>query len=349
MKRLITTFLFSLILNLYLYPQKERNISITGVGDIMLGTNFPSKKYLPKNCSSLLSNISSVLSSSDITFGNLEGCISDNAKLVKTCKDSTKCYAFRMPNKFGACLKSIGLDVVSIANNHIMDFGIEGLNNTRKILKSLDIEYAGTIEDPYTIFVKDSITYGFCAFSPNKGTQSINNYQEAVKIVNLLNEKCDIVIASFHGGAEGKEHQHITKEIEFYYGENRGNVYKFSHELIDAGADIIFGHGPHVTRAIELYKNRFIAYSLGNFCTFKRFNLKGVNGISPIIKIDVNRLGEFQKGKIIPVKQIQEGIPIIDTSKEVIKKIQELTNDDFKFSKLVITDKGEILKKNEKR
>jgi len=345
MRRLISTLLFSLIFSLYLYPQKERSISIIGIGDIMLGTNFPSEKYLPKDGNSLLSNISNIISNSDITFGNLEGCLSDNAKLKKRCKDSTKCYAFRMPEKFGACLKSIGLDVVSIANNHIMDFGIEGLSNTKKILNSLGIEYAGTIEDPYTIFVKDSITYGFCAFSPNKGTQSINNYQEAVKIVNLLNEKCDIVIASFHGGAEGKEHQHVTKEIEFYYGENRGNVYRFSHELIDAGADIIFGHGPHVTRAVELYKNRFIAYSLGNFCTFKRFNLEGVNGISPAIKIDVNTLGEFQKGEIISIKQIQEGIPVIDPSKEVVKKIRALTNDDFKFSELVINDKGEILKK----
>lgn len=311
----------------------------------MLGTNFPSEKYLPKDCSILLENVSNVISNSDITFGNLEGCLSDNAKLKKRCRDSTKCYAFRMPEKFGVCLKDIGLDIVSIANNHIMDFGTEGLSDTKKILESLDIKYAGTIKDPYTIFTKDSIKYGFCAFSPNKGTQSINNYQEAIKIVSLLNEKCDIVIASFHGGAEGKEHQHITKETEFYYGENRGNVYKFSHALIDAGADIIFGHGPHVTRAIELYKNRFIAYSLGNFCTFKRFNLKGVNGISPAIKINVNTLGEFQKGEITPIKQIQAGIPIIDPSKEVIKTIRELTNYDFKLSKLVITDKGEILKK----
>ena len=345
MRKLISTLLFSLIFSLYLYPQKAKSISITGIGDIMLGTNFPSEKYLPKDCNLLLSNVSNIISNSDITFGNLEGCLSDNAKLKKRCKDSTKCYAFRMPKKFGACLQSIGLDIVSIANNHIMDFGIEGLSDTKKTLDSLDIEYAGTIEDPYTIFVKDSITYGFCAFSPNKGTQSINNYQEAIKIVSLLNEKCDIVIASFHGGAEGKEHQHVTKETEFYYGENRGNVYNFSHALIDAGADIIFGHGPHVTRAIELYRNRFIAYSLGNFCTFKRFNLEGVNGISPAIKINVNTVGEFQKGEIISIKQIQEGIPIIDPSKKVIKKIQELTNDDFKFSELIINNNGEILKK----
>ena len=340
MRKLISTLLFSLIFSLYVYPQKAKSISITGIGDIMLGTNFPSKKYLPKDCKSLLTNVSSIISNSDITFGNLEGCLSDNAKLKKRCRDSTKCYAFRMPEKFGACLKYIGLDIVSIANNHIMDFGTEGLSDTKKILDSLEIEYAGTIEDPYTIFTKDSIKYGFCAFSPNKGTQSINNYQEAIKIVSLLNEKCDIVIASFHGGAEGNEHQHVTKETEFYYGENRGDVYKFSHALIDAGADIIFGHGPHVTRAIELYQNRFIAYSLGNFCTFKRFNLKGVNGISPAIKINVNTLGEFQKGEIISIKQVQAGIPIIDPSKEVIKTIRELTNDDFKSSKLLITDKG---------
>jgi hypothetical protein len=73
--------------------------------------------------------------------------------------------------------------------------------------------------------------------------------------------------------------------------------------MIDNGADVVFGHGPHVTRAIEVYKDRFISYSLGNFCTYGRFNLAGPNGIAPIVKLNVDITGKFVSGRIIPVYQ----------------------------------------------
>ena len=115
-----------------------------------------------------------------------------------------------------------------------------------------------------TMFEKDGIKYGFCAFAPNRGTVSINEISNAVNIVANLDSLCDIVIVSFHGGAEGSKHTHITRSNEIYLGENRGNPYKFARDVIDAGADIVFGHGPHVTRAIDLYKDRFIAYNMRN-------------------------------------------------------------------------------------
>ncbi|KKK93514.1 hypothetical protein LCGC14_2692140, partial [marine sediment metagenome] len=66
----------------------------------------------------------------------------------------------------------------------------------------------------------------------------------------------------------------MTRESEIYLGYDRGNIYEFAHMVVDAGADVVFGHGPHVTRAAEIYKDRFIIYSLGNFCTYRRFNLR---------------------------------------------------------------------------
>ena len=119
----------------------------------------------------------------------------------------------------------------------------------------------------------------------------------------MLDDSCDIVIVSFHGGAEGADYQNVTRETETFYGENRGNVYEFSHRMIDAGADIVFGHGPHVTRAIEVYKDRFIAYSLGNFCTYRRFNLTGPNGFAPLLRVKTDTFGKFVEADIIPVYQ----------------------------------------------
>ena len=140
---------------------------------------------------------------------------------------------------------------------------------------------------------------------------------------------------SFHGGAEGLDNTHVTKKTEYFYGENRGNVYQFSHEVIDNGADIVFGHGPHVTRAMEIYKDRLVCYSLGNFCTYKRFRLKGLFGITPIVELNVDKNGKFLSGNIISVKQIGEGIPVVDSEQSVLKEIKKLSFSDFTDNKIV--------------
>jgi len=239
-------------------------------------------------------------------------------------------------------LVDAGFDVMSMANNHAGDFGPEGRENTVKVLDSLGINHAGLIERPYCLITIDGIKFGFAAFSPNTGTLSINDHEEAKKIVTHLDSMSDIVIVSFHGGAEGSKYQHVLRETEFFYGENRGNIYEFAHDLINSGADIIFGHGPHVTRAIEVYQNKFIAYSLGNFCTYARFNLKGANGLAPIIKVYTDHRGKFLWGQIIPIFQEGEGGPKIDPQKRVIKTLQELTSTDFPEVEISINDDGLI-------
>ena len=319
-------------------PEK---VSIIGVGDIMLGTNFPSTNYLPPaNGARLLKGVDSILRSADLTFGNLEGCLLNEGGKVKKCSDPKKCYAFRMPENYVHHLVDAGFDVVSIANNHLGDFGNEGRINTQKILDSVQLNYAGLIGCPFTSFEKNGIKYGFCAFAPNTGTVDIRKIDEAEQIVKRLKDSCDIVIVSFHGGAEGKSYRHVTRKTEYFYNEDRGNVYEFSHRLIDAGADIIFGHGPHITRGIELYKNRIIAYSLGNFCTYARFNLSGHNGVAPLLKLNLTREGVFVDGRIIPIKQLGEGGPILDPLNTAIKEVIELNATDFPESPLEIDSNG---------
>ncbi len=210
------------------------------------------------------------------------------------------------------------------------------------MLDSLNLYHAGQLTRPYTTFMIDGMKYGFVAFSPNTGTVSIHDYANAEKIIQHLDSVSDVVIASFHGGAEGKKYQHVTRKTEMFYGENRGNVYRFAHALIDAGADVVFGHGPHVTRAVEVYKNRFIAYSLGNFCTYARFNLSGDNGLAPIINVHTTSAGEFIQAIVTPIIQTRPGGPKIDPNKGVIKKLQALTKKDFPEVPISIDDHGVI-------
>jgi len=336
--------IFAATLNQQDSVEVQRKVTIVGVGDIMMGTSFPSSSYLPPSDDPwpLIASVEHELSSADITFGNLEGPFSDHAKLVKKCRDTTKCYAFRVPEHYAPSLKSAGFDILSLANNHIGDFGEEGKKTTMMLLDSLGIGYAGLTEKPYSISVIDTLLIGFCAFSPNKGTININDYEGMQKIIGFLEDSCDIVIVSFHGGAEGSDYQHVTGEEELFYGENRGNVVEFARMAVDFGADIVFGHGPHVTRAMEVYKDRFIAYSLGNFLTYKRFNLSGPNGYAPLARVETDASGKFLGATIIPVYQDSLGHVRIDPSKRVISKLKDLIAVDFPDSAITIGDEGII-------
>jgi len=312
-------------------------VSIIGVGDIMLGTNYPSDKYLPGQ--NILSNVENITKNADITFGNVEGTFLTSGGVPKSCPE---CFAFRIPDNYVKYLKDAGFDLVSLANNHSCDFGQAGKKNTMGLLKEDGIEFAGLRECPYSVFEKDGIKYGFCAFAPDYS--GVMHFDEAVNIVKYLDKICDIVIVSFHAGAEGQSHTHVTRSTEYFLGENRGDPYHFAREVIDAGADIVFGQGPHVTRAIDIYKGRFIAYSLGNFATYGRFDLNGVCGISLIIKIYVNRKGEFVSGEVYSVKLIGKGIPVIDDKQMALKQIINLTKSDVPETQLVIRYTGIIEK-----
>jgi len=325
----------------------KKTITITGVGDMMFGSLYPSPGFLPpgNNPRRLIETLIDPLRSSDITFGNLEGSFLNNGEAVKKCRDTTKCYLFKMPEKYSGVLSEAGFDIISLANNHVGDFGWKAISRTKKLLDSLGISYAGLTENPYSIFTRDSLKYGFCAFSPTAGSTNLNDLAGAEAIVKKLSAECDIVIVSFHGGGEGSDFQRVPKTTEIFYGETRGNVYEFAHRMIDCGADVIFGHGPHVTRAIEVYKERFISYSLGNFCTYGLFNILGPNGFAPIIKLQVDNTGKFLSGRIIPVYQAQDGIVRIDNQGRAIKKIKELVALDFPETPLVLSDDGNISNK----
>jgi len=323
---------------LFITGQSNDTIKFIGVGDMMLGTNYPSELYLPPKGINLFENVDSILKSADVTFGNLEGTVLNSGGTVKKCGDPSLCYAFRQPEYLVDQLVNAGFDILSIANNHIGDFGEIGRENTVNVLNEKDFCFSGIESIPWDTITINNLKIGFCAFSPNSKTIQISDQKYANELVKFLDCLCDVVVVSFHGGGEGSDRTHITREIEYCYGENRGNPYKFSHQVIDNGADIVFGHGPHVTRALEIYKDRLICYSLGNFCTYKRFNLKGVNGIAPIVEVNVNKEGEFISGNVISIKQIGEGIPIIDKDQNVLIEIKKLIASDFPESKIVFNE-----------
>ncbi|TKC55834.1 CapA family protein [Pedobacter hiemivivus] len=326
---------------------KKDTISITAVGDIMIGSAYPSKSNLPPDDGVNSFKAVADYLKGDIIFGNLEGCFLNNGKSTK-CKDTigNSCFAFRMPERYAGIIKNAGFNLLSVANNHVGDFGLKGRTRTAAILDSLNINYAGLLSHPFSVFEKDSVKYALCAFAPNENTVSINKVDSAIQLVKRLKAEADIVIVSFHGGAEGAKFEHVTKKTEIFYNENRGNVYAFAHAVIDAGADVVLGHGPHVTRAMEVYKNKFIAYSLGNFCTYGMFSLKGPNGIAPLLQLKINSKGDFLFADIISVKQDKINRLTVDTQDGAFKKIKSLTDTDFPGHRLDFSSAGRIQRRN---
>lgn len=321
----------------------SENLKITATGDIMLGTVYPDI-FLPEDDGYyLFFQAESILKKGDIVMGNLEGVISDSGDLRKKVVEG-KSYAFRTPEKYISALKRSGFNLLNLANNHIRDFGEKGLNRTKKILEKNFIKYTGFVGENGLFYIKDKkiCVVGFSNYS---GMNDLTDLKKSYNLIDSLSEKFDMVIVTFHGGKEGKDAMMVYDKDEYMLGEYRGNIYRFAHTVIDAGADLVIGHGPHVPRGIEIYKNKLIAYSLGNFMTYSGINIQGINGLAPLLYVELSENGDFVKGKIYPFKQIRyEGV-VFDTSYEVVKLIKKLSEKDFKDNEIFIDEDGDIVKK----
>ncbi|MDL5047136.1 CapA family protein [Oscillatoria amoena NRMC-F 0135] len=326
--RFLTVTLF-IALTAYARAQESRPITIIGVGDIMMGSSYPEPVLPINNGRHLMEDVEAILSDADVTTGNLEGVLLDEGGTPKTCRNPNVCYVFKSPTRYVQNLVTAGFDVMSLANNHAGDFGEAGRKSSMKTLEEAGILYAGQLQQKFVTFEKNGTRFSFVAFAPNSNCVPLLDIPGAQALVAHLDSLVDIVIVSFHGGAEGPQHQQVTRQTEIFHGEDRGNVWAFAHAVIDAGADVVFGHGPHVTRAVEVYRNRFIAYSLGNFCTYGGINVSGVNGLAPIVKVYTDSSGKFLKGHITSTYQIAREKVRIDPEKRVLTKIIELTKKDF--------------------
>lgn len=324
-------------------PDLSRPIVFAAVGDVMLGSSYPTELGLPADDGEgLLKEVTPILSSADITFGNLEGPMANGGKTTKCPPDSKRCYAFRVPTRYGRYLKEAGFDVMSLANNHALDFGVEGRNSSKRVLDDLGIAHSGEVGDIARLKIRGK-EIALIAFSNYDTSYNLNDVEAAVKVVTKLAAKADIVAVSFHGGAEGALYQRVPSGTEIFLGENRGDLRRFARAVIDAGADLVIGHGPHVVRGMEVYRDRLIAYSLGNFATYGSFNLSGPLGLSLILEVELGVDGKFLGGRVHPVKQQKPGGPLLDQTSAIIPILRQLSDEDFGPNAIVVDEGGEIL------
>ncbi len=323
-------------------PPPDVSLRLRAVGDVMIGTDFPEGYLPPEDGATVMADVYDWLRDADLTFVNLEGPLCDDPAPSAKCRPkSTNCYAFRSPTRYVKYLTEAGVDLASLANNHSGDFGEVCRRQTEATLDEAGIKWSGP---PGSIASteKNGLKVAMIAFHTSAAVNNVNDHKTAAALVRSAAASHDIVVVSFHGGAEGSRATRVPHGRETFHGENRGDLRAFTRTVVDAGADLVLGHGPHVLRGMEIYKDRLIAYSLGNFATYGRFNLSGPLGVGVVLEVVMDGEGRFVSGKLLPTKQIERGIAVKDPAGAAIGQVRMLSGEDFPKTGVRVDKEGNL-------
>ena len=311
-------------------------VTFAAVGDTAMGVT----PNLPAEPATYFDPIKGELKG-DVVFGNLEGTLTDVSKSPKCGEGSSECFAFRAPPEYAKYLAAAGFTLMSNANNHSYDFGEAGEDETIEALHGAGIEQTG-LPGEVTVIEAGGRRVAFVGFAPYSNTASLTDLDAVRDLIRRAREEADVVVVAFHAGAEGSDATHVTGEEEIYLGEDRGNAEAFAHMAVEAGADLILGSGPHVLRGMEIYRDRLIAYSLGNFSGFHNFTLEGVLGETVVLHVTVAEDGSFRAGRLASVSLIEEGQPVPDPEGVAGDLVAALSKEDFGSHGVEISSSGRV-------
>jgi hypothetical protein len=264
----------------------------------------------------------------DLQMGNLEEPITNDTGHTKCGAASTGCHAFRAPPAYVKALTEAGFSLMNLANNHARDFGAAGEEQTQTTLANAGIKYTGPPGMITTTTVK-GIKVAAVGFAPYPWANSLTDIPGAAAVVKRAKQQADIVVVQAHVGAEGAGKTHVRPGTEYFLGENRGDSIAFGHAVVDAGADIVIMHGPHVMRGMEFYKGHLIAYSMGNFAGYHALIATGVLGISGVLRVTLDATGTFVAGKLVATQMVAPGVPRMDPHHRAWSQVRSLTRSDF--------------------
>jgi poly-gamma-glutamate capsule biosynthesis protein CapA/YwtB (metallophosphatase superfamily) len=314
-----------------------RTVTLAAVGDTMVGSIYPSRAAMPpEDGRRVFERVKERWGGADIVFGNFEGTVASDLSSVRALGANS--YRFLMPPESLSIYKGAGFNVLNVANNHAMDAGQPGRAATLLAMDEAGLAHVGSLAQPtVTVTTVQGVKVGFVATAPHMDCFPLSVEEVAAKILALKEaEGCALVVVSMHAGAEGEKALHVPKAKEIFLGADRGDVYAFAHGVVDAGADLVIGHGPHVPRGMEVYKGRLIAYSLGNFATHGSFNVRGVSGLGLVLEVVLLEDGTLRGLRIHSTKQDKGsegwalGIPVdLDPGEEAKALVEKLSQEDF--------------------
>ncbi|MEU7903317.1 CapA family protein [Actinoplanes sp. NPDC049118] len=317
------------------------SITFSATGDIIMGS-APNK--LPANDGEgFFDSVRDALKS-DLVMGNLEQPLTGDTGASKCgTPPRPNCFAFRSPPAYAGHLVDAGFELMNTANNHSKDFGAQGYRNTVEALEKAGLKHTGA-QDQITVAEVKGVRVAVVGFSSYAGANNLNDLAAARAVIKKATTEADVVVVQVHMGAEGSDKGHVKPGNETFFGENRGDPIRFSHAVIDAGADAVIGHGPHVLRGMEFYKGRLIAYSLGNFAGGgKTLSSAGVLKYGGILHVSVTRDGEFAGGRFLSTLMNSAGKPVRDSDNERgLARVRELAAADFGDTAATIGEDGSI-------
>lgn len=295
-----------------------------------IGDTTPGSKYgNPPNAGrALFEYARKYTTAPDIMVANLEGTFGNGGPSKCDGRDSSACFAFQAPPANAASLAWAGVDVVNLANNHSNDYFTAGLQATRGALTKNGIAFTG-LKGATLVKKANGVKVAFLGFSPYSLSPAIGDLSNARALVREADKVADVVVVLMHAGAEGADKTHTPTGGETAYGEFRGDSRAFSHAVIDAGADVVLGSGPHVVRGMEQYRGRLIAYSLGNFAGWKNFGRSGNLALSGLLTVRVAADGRVLGGKWTSLRITDPGVPKVDSSRASLALVRRLSGEDF--------------------
>jgi len=328
-------------------PRSQAPVKVTFVGDINLGTITLEHGVPPDSGRGLLAAVRRYLVG-DLVVGNFESTLADSGTPAKCVRNGTvrrNCYAFVTPVYLADRLIEAGFTHVTLANNHANDLGPQGREATADSLAARGLGIVGPLGRIAidTLWRRDSATVvGLIGFTTYDHSYNLLDLDRSVAVVDSIRPLVDLLYVTFHGGAEGADASHTPDGPEFLGREPRGDLRSWARAVIDAGADAVIGHGPHVLRGLEFYRGRLVSYSLGNFATYRGFNLSGPLGLTTTLTFELDPGGFFRQGTVTPLVQRPRAGPRYDPDNRAVVEMIRLSEEDFGSTAAAIDPQGNI-------
>lgn len=291
-------------------------------GDIVLGNSFVVENIPGDWEERYFAGVRSILKRADVAIGNFEGTLTDHEKTSKN-PGSGRQYAFRSPPHYAELMYREGFRVLNVANNHANDFGETGFKDTSSNLQRAGIAVAGLRDEAATLAVR-GLNITVLGFTYSSRFNTVFDLAQGAERVRQAKAGAAYVIVTFHAGAEGSSAIWHDNADEPFMGENRGNTVAFSRAMIDAGADLVVGHGPHVLRAAECYQGKPIVYSLGNFVGVGGLSAKNFAAVSALLEVDVAMDGSLQQINLVPLRFNEQKLPQVDPTEYGTRLVNHL-------------------------
>jgi hypothetical protein len=302
-----------------------RQVTIAWAGDTVLGSTYG---LPPDRGRGMLARVAPTFRAADVAWVNLEEALSNGSAAKCAGSKPGTCFAFGAPMSYASTLPTSGIRIVNLANNHADDYGDAGQASTLAALRAAHVAWDGKPGQIEILRVR-GLRIAFLGFAPYPWASRLDDIPAAVALVRRAAARADLVVVAIHAGAEGAGATHVPAGTEYFLGENRGASRAFAHAVIDAGADLVVGSGPHVIRGVQWYHGRLIAYSLGNLAGWRTFGMGGTLSESAIITVTLRSDGTVAAARWTSLALLSPGIPVPDSRKASLKLVEQLSREDF--------------------